>query len=269
MADPGGPWNPPARAGQSQGWDGGAVKPKPQTRGARITRLGFRMVWAFVILLFPVGLILGALNAPRAVVIWVLVLLFADAFTGLGVVLYGNHINDQELDGYLRKIEEGEIRPVPPSGAAPHHDSRDSVPAGLGRGRAEEPPIAGQRPQPGQYEPRRASIQQDLAGAADRQRRAEAGEMRRAAKSWTLQEMALVTVGCLFFWPALFFFIVAAGQGSHWWEWLGGAVCTALMIGPWVAAARLVRADRHARRARATKTTAAPGQGSQQQGLLS
>jgi hypothetical protein len=46
-------------------------------------------------------------------------------------------------------------------------------------------------------------------------------------------------------------FIVAASPGSHWREWLGGVVCAALMIGPWVLVARLLRAGHRARCARA------------------
>jgi hypothetical protein len=73
------------------------------------------MMWAGLAII-PVGLILVALNAPRAVDIGVLVLLFATAFTGLGVVLYGNHVGNRDVDEYRRKAAEGEIRPGPASG---------------------------------------------------------------------------------------------------------------------------------------------------------
>jgi nitrate reductase gamma subunit len=55
------------------------------------------MMWAGL-LIIPVGVLLGTVNASRTVDIVLLILLFAIAFAGLGVVLYGNSVAGRDAD---------------------------------------------------------------------------------------------------------------------------------------------------------------------------
>lgn len=74
------------------------MKRQPQTQGGRIARRGTRMIWAGP-LIVPVGLILGLLHAPTAVLIAVLVVLFVIALAGVAVALYANSVLGREIRG--------------------------------------------------------------------------------------------------------------------------------------------------------------------------
>lgn len=74
------------------------MRRRPQTRGGRIARHGFQMMWSGL-LIVPVGIILAVVNAPQAVLIAVLVVLFAIAFAGLGVAMYGYSVLGKEMRG--------------------------------------------------------------------------------------------------------------------------------------------------------------------------
>lgn len=77
------------------------------TRGARVSRNGFRLMWAGLSMLL-VLLILGIVRAPGPVIVAVIVLLFALALTGLGIVIAGHVIDNRELAEYHRRVAAGE-----------------------------------------------------------------------------------------------------------------------------------------------------------------
>lgn len=83
------------------------MRGKSPTRGARVSRNGFRLAWAGLSLLI-VLLIAGILRAPGPVIVAVMVVMFALALAGLGTVFAGHWIDNRDLAEYHRRVAAGE-----------------------------------------------------------------------------------------------------------------------------------------------------------------
>jgi len=89
------------------------MKGRWQTRGGRVSRNGFRLMWAGLSILL-VMLVAAIAQASRPVIVALLVLMVVLVLAGLGIVFVGYGIDKQDLAEYHRQVAAGEIPPWKP-----------------------------------------------------------------------------------------------------------------------------------------------------------
>lgn len=190
------------------------------TRGSRISRNGFRVVWAAFGLLL-VFLLAQAAKPPMPVDFALLGLMFAVALAGLVIVFRGNQIDHRDLADHYHRVAAGE-EPEP---------ARQAAAAGT----AEQ----------------RSGLETGLAAQAARQRQAEATtaltELEKGRRrSWQLVGTVLGSCACLWA-AAISFFLAVTGPHLNAVGLVATAVFLVLCVWSAVAAVRMQMAE-HRRR---------------------